>query len=136
MTLDRKCGSFQQAVHFAAATVASGQMDVIAVGGVEMMSRIPMKLNRMGRDELGPRFRDALPEGLVGQGISAEIIAGRWGIDRLAMDEYAAASHHRAARYRDAGLLARDIVPVPTDAGLVSADEGIREPPLLRYSPA
>ena len=112
VTLDRKCGSFQQAVHFAAATVASGQMDVIAVGGVEMMSRIPMKLNRMGRDELGPRFRDALPEGLVGQGISAEIIAGRWGIDRRAMDEYAAASHHRAARYRDAGLLARDIVPV------------------------
>lgn len=127
VTLDRKCGSFQQAVHFAAATVASGQMDVIAVGGVEMMSRIPMKLNRMGRDELGPRFRAALPEGLVGQGISAELIAGRWGIDRLAMDEYAVTSHRRAARYRDAGLLARDIVPVDLEGGVVSVDEGIRD---------
>lgn len=127
VTLDRKCGSFQQAVHFAAATVASGQMDVIAVGGVEMMSRVPMKLNRMGRDELGPRFRAALPEGLVGQGISAEIIAGRWGIDRIAMDEYAATSHRRAAHYRDVGLLAKDIVPVTVDDGIVCLDEGIRD---------
>jgi acetyl-CoA acyltransferase len=127
VTLDRKCGSFQQAVHFAAATVASGQMDVIAVGGVEMMSRVPMKLNRMGRDELGPRFHEALPEGLVGQGISAEIIAGRWNIDRLAMDEYAATSHQQAALYRDNGLLARDIVPVTTNGSVVTTDEGIRD---------
>jgi acetyl-CoA acyltransferase len=127
VTLDRKCGSFQQALHFAAATVASGQMDVIAVGGVEMMSRIPMKLNRLDRDELGPRFRAAMPEGLVGQGISAELIAARWGIDRRAMDEFAATSHQRAARSRDAGLLSRDIVPVATGGASVSVDEGIRD---------
>ena len=127
VTLDRKCGSFQQALHFAAATVAAGQMDVIAVGGVEMMSRIPMKLNRLDRDELGPRFRAALPQGLIGQGISAELIAARWGIDRQAMDELAAASHQRAARSRDAGLLAGDIVPVELDGGAVTVDEGIRD---------
>jgi acetyl-CoA acyltransferase len=127
VTLDRKCGSFQQAVHFAAASVASGQMDVVAVGGVEMMSRIPMKLNRMGRDELGPRFREALPGGLVGQGISAELIAARWGLDREAMDAFAAASHQRAARSRDAGLLAPDIVAVDVDGRHVSVDEGIRD---------
>jgi acetyl-CoA acyltransferase len=127
ITLDRKCGSFQQAVHFAAATVGSGQMDVIAVGGVEMMSRVPMKMSRMGRDELGPRFRAALPEGLVGQGISAEIIAGRWGIDRAAMDALGAASHQRAVQARDAGLLAADMVPVALESGVVTRDEGIRD---------
>jgi len=127
VTLDRKCGSFQQAVHFAAATVGSGQMDVIAVGGVEMMSRVPMKMNRMGRDELGPRFRSALPEGLVGQGISAEIIAGRWGIDREEMDALSAASHQRAAAARDSGLLMRDIAPVTHEGSVISHDEGIRD---------
>lgn len=127
VTLDRKCGSFQQAVHFAAATVGSGQMDVIAVGGVEMMSRVPMKMSRIGRDELGPRFRAALPEGLVGQGISAEIIAGRWGIDRAAMDAIGAASHQRAVQARDAGLLGADMVPVVLESGVVTHDEGIRD---------
>lgn len=127
VTLDRKCGSFQQAVHFAAATVASGQMDVVAVGGVEMMSRIPMKLNRMGRDELGPRFRSALPAGLVGQGISAELIAARWDLGREEMDALSVQSHRRAAAARDAGLLARDIVPVDVDGTQVVLDEGIRD---------
>jgi acetyl-CoA acetyltransferase family protein len=102
-------------------------MDVVAVGGVEMMSRIPMKLNRMGRDEVGPRFRAARPDGLVGQGISAELIAARWNIDRRAMDVLAAASHERAARARDSGLLGTDIVPVDIDGVPVTLDEGIRD---------
>ena len=127
VTLDRKCGSFQQAVHFAAATVACGQMDVVAVGGVEMMSRIPMRLNRMGRDELGPRFRAAFPEGLVGQGISAELIAARWDLSRQELDAVSVASHRRAAAARDAGLLARDMVPVQVDGTTVTVDDGIRD---------
>jgi len=127
VTLDRKCGSFQQAVHFAAATVAAGQMDVIAVGGVEMMSRIPMKLNRMGRDELGPRFRAATPGGLVGQGISAELIAARWDLSRERLDALSVESHRRAAAARDAGLLGRDLVPVDLGDTRVTLDEGIRE---------
>jgi len=127
VTLDRKCGSFQQAVHFAAATVAAGQMDVIAVGGVEMMSRIPMKLNRMGRDELGPRFRAAIPGGLVGQGISAELIAARWDLSRERLDALSVESHRRAAAARDAGLLGRDLVPVDVGGTRVTLDEGIRE---------
>lgn len=127
VTLDRKCGSFQQAVHFAAATVASGQMDVVAVGGVEMMSRIPMKLNRMGRDELGPRFRATLPEGLVGQGISAELIAARWDLQRHELDALSAESHRRAAAARDGELLARDVIPVRIGDSTVCVDEGIRD---------
>ncbi len=127
VTLDRKCGSFQQAVHFAAATVASGQMDVIAVGGVEMMSRIPMKLSRLSRDELGPRFRAARTDGLVGQGISSELINAKWELDRVALDEVSARSHQRAAQARDAGLLGRDIIAVDVNGKLISTDEGIRD---------
>ncbi len=127
VTLDRKCGSFQQAVHFAAATVASGQMDVVAVGGVEMMSLIPMKLNRMGRDELGPMFRTSRPDGLVGQGISAELIAARYDLSREELDALSAASHARAVEARDGGVMSRDILPVSTPHGLVSVDEGIRD---------
>jgi acetyl-CoA acyltransferase len=127
VTLDRKCGSFQQALHFAAQAVGTGCMDVVAVGGVEMMSRIPMKLNRLERDELGPMFRAARPEGLVGQGISAELIAARWGIDRERLDAFSARSHERAAAARDSGLLDPQIVPVTIDGTLIAADEGIRD---------
>ncbi len=127
VTLDRKCGSFQQAVHFAAATVASGQMDVIAIGGVEMMSRIPMKLSRIDRDELGPRFRATRTDGLVGQGISSELINAKWELSRVALDEVSARSHQRAAQARDAGLLGRDIIAVDVNGKLISTDEGIRD---------
>ena len=127
VTLDRKCGSFQQALHFAAQAVGTGCMDVVAVGGVEMMSRIPMKLNRLDRDELGPMFRRARPEGLVGQGISAELIAAKWGLSRERLDAFSARSHQRAAAARDAGLLDTQILPVSVDGTLVSTDEGIRD---------
>ena len=127
VTLDRKCGSFQQALHFAAQAVASGSMDIIAVGGVEMMSRIPMRLNRLDRDELGPMFAEALPRGLVRQGISAELIAARWNLDRERLDAYSARSHQRAAQARDAGWLADTIIPINVSGQHVTTDEGIRD---------
>lgn len=127
VTLDRKCGSFQQALHFAAQAIASGSMDVIAVGGVEMMSRIPMRLNRLDRDELGPMFARQMPEGLIRQGISAELIAARWGLDRKRLDDFSALSHARAARVRDEGWLSDTIIPVSTSHGDVLVDEGIRD---------
>lgn len=127
VTLDRKCGSFQQALHFAAQAVGTGCMDLVAVGGVEMMSRIPMKLNRLERDELGPMFRAARPEGLVGQGISAELIAARWKLDRARLDEFSARSHTLAAAARDGGWLNGQIVPVRVDDAVISTDEGIRD---------
>ena len=127
VTLDRKCGSFQQAVHFAAQAVASGAMDIVIACGVEMMSRIPMKLNRLDRDELGPMFRQARPGGLIGQGISAELIAARWDLSRERLDEFSARSHRLAAAARDRGVLAPFITPVPVGGVVVSGDEGIRD---------
>lgn len=127
VTLDRKCGSFQQSVHFAAQAVASGAMDVVVAGGVEMMSRIPMRTNRLDRDELGPMFHEALPEGLIRQGISAELIAAKWNLTRERQDAYSARSHQRAAAARDSGWLDSQIEPVSVEGRRVSADEGIRD---------
>ena len=131
VSLDRKCGSAQQAVDFAAQGVIAGAYDVVIAGGVEMMSRVNMRVNRMGRDEHGPRLRKRYPDGLVRQGISAELIAARWGISREAMDAYSLESHRRAAQAEDAGITARDIVAVevPGESGdtiTVENDEGIR----------
>src|SRR5271168_5175619 len=89
VTLDRKCGSAQQALDFAAQGVIAGAYDCVIAGGVEMMSLVPMKLNRMGRDNEGPSFHRRYPEGLAHQGISAELIAARWGIGREEMDRFA-----------------------------------------------
>lgn len=120
VTLDRKCGSAQQAVDFAAQGVIAGAYDLVIAGGVEMMSRIQMKSNRMGRDNLGPMLHARYPEGFVGQGISAELIAAKWGIGRETMDAFALRSHRcaHAARTRVAG----DIEPISD----VMQDEGIR----------
>jgi acetyl-CoA acetyltransferase family protein len=120
VTLDRKCGSAQQAMDFAAQGVIAGAYDLVIAGGVEMMSSVPMKSNRMGQDNLGPMLRGRYPDGLVGQGISAELIAARWGLSREALDVFALRSHQRADAARD--LTASDIEPVDG----VGADEGIR----------
>ena len=127
VTLDRKCGSFQQALTDASHAVAAGTHDVVVVGGVEMMSRIPMRTNRLGRDELGERFRARYPDGLVGQGISAELIAARWKLDRGSLDRFALMSQQRAAQARDAGLLAAQIAPYDLGDHVVDTDEGIRD---------
>ena len=129
VTLDRKCGSAQQALDFAAQGVIAGAYDCVIAGGVEMMSLVPMRINRMGKDNEGSRFHARYPDGLVRQGISAELIAARWDIDRETQDRYALRSHQRAEADR-AGSAA-DIVPITvnegaTDARNVSRDEGIR----------
>lgn len=131
VTLDRKCGSAQQALDFAAQAVMSGSCDAVVAGGVEMMSRVPAKWNRQGRDELGPMFRSRYPEGLVSQGISAELIAVRHGLSREALDAFALRSHERAALAADSGWLASQIVPIRIPAAegetaLCRHDEGIR----------
>jgi acetyl-CoA acetyltransferase family protein len=131
VSLDRKCGSAQQAIDFAAQGVIAGAYDVVVAGGVEMMSRVAMKSNRLGMDNLGPAFRARYPQGLVHQGISAELIAARWQLGRELLDRYALESHRRAAAAEDAGRLDAQIVPVDVpDPGkgsrAVLRDDGVR----------
>lgn len=127
VTIDRQCGSSQQAVHFAAAGLVAGHYDVVIAGGVESMSRVPMFSNTVGGQ--GP-FPESVHEryegGLVNQGISAELIAERWGLSRTYLDELAAESHERAAAAQAAGLFADEIVAVDTPEGPVSRDQGVR----------
>jgi len=122
-TVDRQCGSSQQALHFAAAGVIAGHYDLVIAGGVESMSRVPMFSNMVGGD--GP-FSAAMIERydgkLVPQGISAELIAERWHLSRTQLDDIALASQQRAAAATDAGLFEAEIHPV---AGVLT-DEGIR----------
>ena len=128
VTLDRKCGSAQQALDFAAQGVIAGAYDAVIAGGVEMMSVVPMRVNRMGKDNEGSRFHARYPEGLVRQGISAELIAARWQLDRETQDRFALRSHQRAEA--DRADAARDIAPIETARDgttvPVARDEGIR----------
>ncbi|GAA3398103.1 thiolase family protein [Streptomyces roseoviridis] len=122
-TVDRQCGSSQQAVHFAAQGVLSGAYDIAVACGVESMSRVPMWSNvPPGADPFGPGVAERYPEGLVPQGISAELIAAKWSIGRTAMDEFAAASHDKAARSWETGLFDDQVVPY----GTVRRDESVR----------
>ena len=126
-TVDRQCGSSQQAAHFAAAGVISGQYDVAIAGGVESMSRVPMFSNTEGGDgPFGPMMKRRYDGRLVNQGISAEMIAERWGLDRTAVDEIAVTSHARAAAATEQGLFADEILPMEGAEGLVATDQGIR----------
>ncbi|MFH8613069.1 thiolase family protein [Streptomyces sp. NPDC018029] len=122
-TVDRQCGSSQQAVHFAAQGVMSGAYDMAVACGVESMSRVPMWSNvPEGADPFGPGVAERYPEGLVPQGISAELIAAKWSIGRERMDEFATTSHQRAARAWDSGLFDAETAPI---AGL-TRDESVR----------
>ncbi|MFG1783125.1 thiolase family protein [Rhodococcus oryzae] len=122
-TIDRQCGSSQQAVHFAAQGVISGAYDVVIACGVESMSRIPMGSNiGAGVDPRGTRFAERYPDGLVPQGISAELIAARWGIARTEMDEFALRSHAKAHRATVGGAFAKELVTLPE----LDTDEAIR----------
>lgn len=126
VSIDRQCGSSQQAAHFGAAAVMSGQMDAVIVGGVESMSRVPMFSNMAGGDgPFGPRMLARYPQ-LVNQGISAEMIAQQWNLSRAYLDELSAQSQQRAARASKDGLFEAEIVVVGTEAGEVSVDQGIR----------
>jgi acetyl-CoA acyltransferase len=130
-TVDRQCGSSQQALSFAAAAVLAGHADVVVAGGVESMSRVPMgsSVGSGAGEPYGPVVReryaanvDATAPVLFNQGLAAELVAGRYGIAREAMDAFALASHEKAAAARDKGAFADEIAPI---AG-VAADEGIR----------
>ena len=126
-TIDRQCGSSQQAAHFAAAGVISGQYDIAVAGGVESMSRVPMFSNTEGGDgPFGPMMKARYEGRLVNQGISAEMIAERWGLSREDLDGIAFASHERAARATEEGLFADEIVPIETEDGVFNTDQGIR----------
>jgi acetyl-CoA acyltransferase len=129
-TVDRQCGSSQQAAHFAAQGVIAGAYDVVIAAGVENMTRVPMGASVIpGSFPFGPLMTQRYP-GLVPQGISAEMIAEKWNISREANDAFSVQSHQRAARATDEGRFEREIVPitVTTEAGeeLMTRDEGIR----------
>ncbi|MBX3092169.1 MAG: thiolase family protein [Cryobacterium sp.] len=120
-TIDRQCGSSQQAAMFAAQGVMTGQYDIAIACGVESMSRIPLGTSNIGMDRFGTKLRARYPEGLVNQGVSAELIAKKWGFDRTALDEFSARSHRLAVEARDA--FATEIVP--TEGHTI--DETVRE---------
>ena len=111
-SIDRQCGSSQQAAHFAAQGVIAGGYDIAVACGVESMSRIPMGTAGIGQDPFGPSVAARFPDGLVGQGISAELIAAKWGLTRDELDEFSARSHQLAAAATEAGLFADEIIPV------------------------
>jgi acetyl-CoA acyltransferase len=125
-TVDRQCGSSQQAVHFAAQGVLAGAYDVVIACGVESMSRVPMFSNIGDADNVGVQLSQRYPEGLVPQGISAELISQKWGISRQELDEFAVRSHQLAAAAVDDGSFAHEIVGVDGPQGAVTADETVR----------
>ncbi|TMD51470.1 MAG: thiolase family protein [Chloroflexi bacterium] len=128
-TVDRQCGSSQQAIHFAANLIQSGIADITVAGGVESMTRVPMGSTVLQGP--GNPFPPELLETyeLVPQGISAELVARKYGIDRKAMDEFSVRSHHLAAEATEKGYLRSQIMPVEITNGtteLMDRDEGIR----------
>ena len=125
-TINRACGSSQQAVEFAVQAVRSGQHDVVIAGGVEVMSRVPLGAAKAGGVPYGPRVLDRYGGFSFNQGVSAELIADKWGFSRRGLDEYAALSHRRAAAAIDRGAFAEQIVPVPAGDAVLTADEGLR----------
>jgi len=129
-TVDRQCGSSQQAIHFAASLIQSGAADVIVAGGVESMSRIPMAAAMLQGP--GEPFPPELMElyDLVPQGISAELMARKYGVSRREMDEFSVESHRKAAEATENGYLRSQIMPVEVQVNshteVVDRDEGIR----------
>jgi acetyl-CoA acyltransferase len=125
-TVNRACGSSQQALDFAAHAVMSGQQDVVVAGGVETMSRVPLGAARQTGFPYGPMVMARYDDFPFNQGVGAEMIAEKWGFSRTQLDEFSALSHERAAAAQDAGAFEAQIVPVPVGDGLVTADEGVR----------
>ncbi len=130
-TVDRQCGSSQQAIHFAAQGVISGAYDIVIAGGVESMTRVPMGTSSQCGVPFGPKMIERYNHGLVHQGISADLIAHKWELSRENLDAYSLESHRRAARATAEGRFASQIVPVPVKnedgtTSMFSQDEGIR----------
>ena len=126
VTIERKCGSGQQALEFAVQSIVAGANDVVIAGGIESMSRVPMGINRLDQDPQGPTVHERFPD-LVPQGVSAELVAHKWGLSRLELDEYAVRSHQRAAATAASGGFDNEIVSITAlDGTKVSVDESIR----------
>jgi acetyl-CoA acyltransferase len=125
-TVNRACGSSQQALDFAVQAVMSGQQDVVVAGGVEVMSRVPLGAARATGMPYGPKVLERYNDFSFNQGISAEMIAKKWGFSRTRLDEYSAMSHERAAAAQDSGAFDTQIVPVWVDEHPVTDDEGVR----------
>ncbi|WP_343601604.1 thiolase family protein [Mycobacterium sp.] len=127
-TVNRACGSSQQAVDFAVQAVMSGQQDVVVAGGVEVMSRVPLGAARATGMPFGPKVLARYDDFSFNQGLSAELIATKWGLTRTRLDEYSVASHRRAAAAQDSGAFDAQIVPVFPDCATapVTRDEGVR----------
>ena len=139
-TVDRQCGSSQQAISFAAQGVLAGSYDLVVAAGVESMSRVPMGSSAVGATDLdGERLAARYPDGFVPQGVAAELIAAKWDLSRTQLDEFGLRSQELAAAARTAGSFDRELAPLKvhdTEGGLriVSADEGIRETSLERLA--
>ncbi|WKG01809.1 thiolase family protein [Mycolicibacterium sp. HK-90] len=129
-TVNRACGSSQQALDFAVQAVMSGQQDVVVAGGVEVMSRVPLGAARATGTPYGPKVFQRYKDFAFNQGISAEMIAQKWGFSRTRLDEYSVASHERAAAAQDRGAFENQMItvfPDPADhVDPVVADEGVR----------
>jgi acetyl-CoA acyltransferase len=125
-TIERKCGSGQQAIDFAVHGIMAGAYDIAIAGGIESMSRVPMGSARQDADPFGPAVRARFPV-LTPQGVSAELVADRWQLSREELDAFSVQSHRRAAATAEAGGFDAEIVPVETpDGAIVRADETIR----------
>jgi acetyl-CoA acetyltransferase family protein len=131
-TIDRQCGSSQQAVQFAAQGIMAGGYDLVVAGGVEHMTRVPMGSTMEGPGvPFGPAMHARYQGRLVPQGISAELITEKWGLTREEQDAFSLRSHQRAAAAQDAGRFDRQLVPVEVpgphgSSAWVRADEGVR----------
>ncbi|MFF1574152.1 thiolase family protein [Leifsonia sp. NPDC058292] len=127
VTVDRQCGSSQQAAAFAAQGVLAGAYDIVIACGVESMSRVPLGSDLGEASIGGALLAHRYPDGLVNQGVSAELIAQRWGLERDALDAFATRSHSRAAAAAASGAFDAELIAVPTpDSGSVTGDETIR----------
>ncbi|WP_167042062.1 thiolase family protein [Salinibacterium sp. ZJ454] len=129
-TIDRQCGSSQQAAHFAAQGVIAGAYDIVIAGGVESMSRVPLGSSSRGGSS-SSRLGERYPEGLVNQGISAELIAAKWGFDRDRLDAFAAESHRRAALAADSGWFDSALIEVDV-TGADGERHGLRRDETIR----
>jgi len=131
-TVDRQCGSSQQAIHFAAQGVLAGSYDIVIACGVESMTRVPMGASAKNGPGMpfGPAVMKRYNHVLFNQGLSAEMLAARWKLERRQLDEFSLESHRRAARATEQGWFCREILPTPAEAAQgtaqISRDEGIR----------
>lgn len=130
VTIDRQCGSSQQSVHFAAQGVMAGAYDVVVAAGVESMTRVPMGSSAQGGRPFGERMRERYQDNLIPQGLSAELIAEQWGLDRTDLDAIGYESQMRAIRATDEGRFENEIVPIEVKRDgvveVVNSDEGLR----------